>query len=170
MIIDKNKLKKELLDKLSDFYRLSNRDLDYAGVRVLDKGNRFCVEVYGELSYRALMDLSYQLDPIIQKYDKNAYFDAEDSGLLSAWVDKIVSIRDSVNNKLFMVEDVEIDGEWMGDFEVIAPDDYTALKKIRMHFKRNNTKDIVVYDIKCGEIYEEDWESALKEAHPEIIL
>lgn len=46
------------------------------------------VEVGMELGYNSLLDLAFNyLDPIIVKYDKNAYFDMADAGLLVAYID-----------------------------------------------------------------------------------
>lgn len=89
-MINKNKLKNDLLDKLGDFYRFTEYGeyLDIAEVRVIDEIDYFLVQVIAELNYDGLMELAQQLNPVIQKYDEGAYFIAEDSGLLTAWVHK----------------------------------------------------------------------------------
>lgn len=42
------------------------------------------VAVGAEVSYDGLMQIAQELDPIIQSYDQDSYFDAEDAGLLVA--------------------------------------------------------------------------------------
>lgn len=49
-----------------------------------DDENRIEVEVGAEVDYDGLMQIAQELDPIIQSYDSESYFDAEDSGLLLA--------------------------------------------------------------------------------------
>lgn len=44
------------------------------------------IQVRAELSYGALMDLSEILDPIVQKYDEDSYFEAVTSGIIEAFV------------------------------------------------------------------------------------
>lgn len=60
--------------------------LNYSRVDIgFDDGeNRIEVEVGAEVSYDGLMQIAQELDPIIQSYDQDAYFDAEDAGLLVA--------------------------------------------------------------------------------------
>lgn len=63
--------------------------LDYTNVSVNkdDEGN-LRVWVGAEVGYNTLIKISDALDPIIRKYDDDAYFDAEDAGLLVAYVRK----------------------------------------------------------------------------------
>lgn len=53
-----------------------------------DHGGMLKVEVGMELGYNSLLDLAFNyLDPLIVKYDKNAYFDMADAGLMVAYLD-----------------------------------------------------------------------------------
>ena len=47
------------------------------------------VEVRAELSYDSMFELSEQLDKVITKYDKNAYFDIDEPGIMSAFIEKV---------------------------------------------------------------------------------
>lgn len=44
------------------------------------------IEVGAELDYDGMLELGDALDPIVQKYDADAYFDMEDPGLMSAFL------------------------------------------------------------------------------------
>lgn len=44
------------------------------------------VEVRAEIGYDSMVELSVRLDPIVEKIDKDAYFDADMPGIISAIV------------------------------------------------------------------------------------
>lgn len=44
------------------------------------------VEVRAELSYDGMWGLKEKLDPIVQKYDEDSYFDMDDPGIMSAYI------------------------------------------------------------------------------------
>ena len=87
-----DQLRDDLIQKLIDvmsgttFGFTRNEAIDYSRVdiRFDDDENRIEVEVGAEVSYDGLMHIAQELDPIIQSYDQDAYFDAEDAGLLIA--------------------------------------------------------------------------------------
>lgn len=87
-----DQLRDDLIQKLVDvmsgttFGFSRNEAIDYSRVdiRFDDDENRIEVEVGAEVSYDGLMRIAQELDPIIQSYDQDAYFDAEDAGLLVA--------------------------------------------------------------------------------------
>lgn len=87
-----DQLRDDLIQKLVDvmssttFGFTRNEAVDYSRVdiRFDDDENRIEVEVGAEVSYDGLMRIAQELDPIIQSYDQDAYFDAEDAGLLIA--------------------------------------------------------------------------------------
>ena len=87
-----DKLRDDLIQKLIDvmtgpnFGFPRNDVLDYSRVDIGfdDDENRIEVEVGAEVSYDGLMQIAQELDPIIQSYDQDSYFDAEDAGLLVA--------------------------------------------------------------------------------------
>lgn len=87
-----DQLRDDLIQKLVDvmsspnFGFSRNEAIDYSRVdiRFDDDENRIEVEVGAEVSYDGLMQIAQELDPIIESYDHDAYFDAEDAGLLIA--------------------------------------------------------------------------------------
>lgn len=61
---------------------------DYSGADIyLNNDGYFVVTVYAEVSYSGLVKLMDALNPIVEKYDRDAYFDAETSGRCSAYID-----------------------------------------------------------------------------------
>lgn len=52
----------------------------------VESDGRFVVEVRCELSYDGMWRLKEKIDPIVQKYDKDAYFDFEEPGIMSAYL------------------------------------------------------------------------------------
>lgn len=89
-----DQLRDDLIQKLVDvmsspnFGFSRNEAFDYSRVdiRFDDDENRIEVEVGAEVDYDGLMQIAQDLDPVIQSYDKAAYFDAEDAGLLIAFI------------------------------------------------------------------------------------
>ena len=89
-----DQLRDDLIQKLVDvmsspnFGFSRNEAIDYSRVdiRFDDDENRIEVEVGAEVDYDGLMQIAQDLDLIIQSYDKDAYFDAEDAGLLIAFI------------------------------------------------------------------------------------
>lgn len=62
---------------------------EYLVVEVEDQEDgRTKVEVRAELSYATLDNIADELNKIVQKYDKDAYFDHEDAGIINAFIDK----------------------------------------------------------------------------------
>lgn len=89
-----DQLRDDLIQKLIDVMSGPNFGfprtdvLDYSRVDIGfdDDENRIEIEVGAEVDYDGLMQIAQDLDPIIQSYDKFAYFDAEDAGLLIAFI------------------------------------------------------------------------------------
>jgi hypothetical protein len=60
---------------------------DYSKVDIGEVDNGMVkVEIRADVSYRGLVKLSHALDPIVVKYDKDAYFDAEAPGIINAYI------------------------------------------------------------------------------------
>ena len=51
-----------------------------------DDGDATVVELRAELSYEGMMDLTAACDPIVEKYDNDAYFEMEEPGIAVAYV------------------------------------------------------------------------------------
>lgn len=62
------------------YFNLSSSIDNYFGEDVI------CISIGAELDYDALMDLAEKLDPIIQRYDPEAYCEPADVGILEACV------------------------------------------------------------------------------------
>lgn len=72
---------------LSDDFGFPEEELSdvlYVEAKPVDDG--IIVEVRAEVSYEGQRKLGLALDPIIQKYDADAYFDDADAGILEAYV------------------------------------------------------------------------------------
>lgn len=65
----------------------------------LEDDGRIRAEVRAELSYDGLYDLGEACNPIVQKYDKEAYFDMDQPGIMSAYLD-LDGVYGSVTNKI----------------------------------------------------------------------
>lgn len=119
-------LRDELIQKLVDvmsgpnFGFLRTEVLNYARVDIGfdDSENRIEVEVGAEVDYDGLMQIAQELDPIIQSYDEESYFDAEDSGLLLA-----VLSYDSLRNKMNVNSAVDIPEPSLDPPEYDEPDE-----------------------------------------------
>ena len=96
------------VNTLDDFMQTLNREVEQTGIQFLiDSGwddstardyfscrtsykedsSMIEVAVGAELDFDELMELAETLDTVINKYDENAYFDAEDTGRLSAYLE-----------------------------------------------------------------------------------
>lgn len=89
-----SELRSELYTKLIEVMQTSEigHDIDearqYTKVDVIfTEDNQLRIEVGAEVSYDDMWIIKEALDPIIQEVDENSYFDMEDSGLLSAYLD-----------------------------------------------------------------------------------
>lgn len=82
----KSKLKEVMISRGWGFYE--DEVDDYSGADIyLNNDGYFVVTVYAEVSYSGLVKLMDALNPIVEKYDRDAYFDAETSGRCSAYID-----------------------------------------------------------------------------------
>lgn len=96
------------VNTLDDFMQTLNREVEQTGIQFLiDSGwddstardyfscrtsykedsSMIEVAVGAELDFDELMELAETLNTVIEKYDENAYFDAEDAGRLSAYLE-----------------------------------------------------------------------------------
>lgn len=82
----KDKLTKELNKVMkSPEFGFDDDDIkEYSGVEVKENEGQIYVSVWAEVGFDALWTIKDALDPIIAKYDKDAYFDMEDAGRLLA--------------------------------------------------------------------------------------
>ena len=85
--INRDELKKDIEDGVKDFFKDDEEMLDYTKVVIEDETDEgIAVRVNSEIGFNTMMKLADKLDPIISKYDEDAYFDAEDTGRLVAYI------------------------------------------------------------------------------------
>lgn len=88
----------ELTEFLPELGYNDLNDMFVVDVTLEDDG-RIRAEVRAELSYDGLYDLGEACNPIVQKYDKEAYFDMDQPGIMSAYLDPD-SVYGSITNKI----------------------------------------------------------------------
>lgn len=76
---------------------------DFTRVEVTDKDNAYVVEIGAEVGYNTLSKLMDALNPIVAKYNKDSYFDAEDAGIASSHIWKKGMLKE--NTKQSLTED-----------------------------------------------------------------
>lgn len=72
---------------------------DYLFVEVKQSDDHIRVEVRAELTYRGLTKLTNELDPIIQSFDKDAYFEPVQPGIAEAYIWNISKINASIEDE-----------------------------------------------------------------------
>lgn len=86
------KLKNEILSVVKDVMMSPNFGFEedeieeYSVVEVTEKDGKIKVEVRAELDYDGLIELCQALDPVVEKYDKNAYFEPFAPGIINAYI------------------------------------------------------------------------------------
>lgn len=108
------------------------------------------VEVRSEISYDGMVMLADALDPVIQNYDKDAYFDQVEPGIMESYL------------KLeFKGEDINSAEEIMYD----DPIDFTKVYDYDFDFNVVVTEDMIDYedpDEDFEEIYDEDYDMTIE--------
>lgn len=77
---------------------------DYLFVEVKQSDDHIRVEVRAELSYDELTKLTHELDPIVQSFDKGAYFEPVEPGIAEAYIWNISSITSSTDENRGVIE------------------------------------------------------------------
>ena len=76
---------------------------DYSGADIyLDNRGYIVITVYAEVSYNGLVKIMDALNPIVEKYDSDAYFDADTPGRCSAYID-----LDNVPSNMYPYDDIQ---------------------------------------------------------------
>ena len=89
LIIDPTEIKTRIYEVLSIYLNKYTDDWeDYTVVEVVPEEDRTRVEVRSEYltSFDFAIRVSEALDRVVAKYDPDAYFDCEDSGILVAFI------------------------------------------------------------------------------------
>lgn len=76
---------------------------DYSGADIyLDNRGYIVITVYAEVSYKGLVKIMDALNPIVEKYDSDAYFDADTPGRCSAYIDP-----NNVPSNMYPYDDIQ---------------------------------------------------------------
>lgn len=76
---------------------------DYSGADIyLDSRGYIVITVYAEVSYNGLVKIMDALNPIVEKYDSDAYFDADTPGRCSAYIDP-----NNVPSNMYPYDDIQ---------------------------------------------------------------
>lgn len=94
--IDDAALKSEIEEGIREYFaspqggwpedELDQAVKDYSKVEIRREDDALVVEVRAELSYEGMVNLSLILDPIVEQYDSNAYFDMVTGGIMEAYL------------------------------------------------------------------------------------
>lgn len=91
--LNKDSIKAEIEKAIRDYFKhwddedYNDMVKDYLAIEVVPTNDgRTKVEVRAELTYGTLSKIADKLDPIVQKIDKDAYFDFEDDGIINAYL------------------------------------------------------------------------------------
>lgn len=80
-----------------------NESEDYSGADIyLDTRGYIVIVVYAEVSYKGLVKIMDALNPIVEKYDSDAYFDADTPGRCSAYIDP-----NNVPSNMYPYDDIQ---------------------------------------------------------------
>ena len=118
---------------------------DYAHVDVADTSDGLRVEVRAELTYDNMYDLAETLNPIVAKYDSDAYFDMVEAGIIEAFIhtgyasDDIESAQDVTAS---YHEDVEVLTDLIDD----ADDEITIQIDVPFEFEGELEDDVMTVE------------------------
>lgn len=98
---------------------------DYVFVEVTQEDDRIRVEVRAELSYEGLEELIENIDPIVQEYDNNAYFEPVEPGIAEAYIYNLSNVNSSetVEAGIYDVPDRPLDPPEDNSWEELDSDD-----------------------------------------------
>lgn len=137
-----------LLNRASQVMRMNgfplNEIADYLVVDIqpAEDGWLNC-EVRAELSYEGMSDMIDALNPIVQKYDKDAYFDHVTGGIISAYLpsgkfNAIQSATDTNSSKVFELVQYTPDSGENGpagdDFDVVDWGEFESEEAAKAHW------------------------------------
>ena len=96
-------LKNKLNTAIKKFFNDGPDAFEYAYVDVTKEEDGVRVEVRAELNYSGMDKLSDALNPIIQKYDKYAYFEQDQPGIIIAFIEN-KKLAESTDDEKYEVE------------------------------------------------------------------
>lgn len=112
---------------------------DYLVVEVTDNSDAIVAQVRAELTYSGMDTLANALNPIVEKYDKNAYFDHVEPGIIESYIfsDAVFSKTD-VNSAEYIDYENPVDAEKIYQVEF---DNTVTLEDNIMSFKEGEIFD-----------------------------
>lgn len=121
----KTKVWNAIVAKLEDDGWEPDDIADYVFVEVTQEDDRIRVEVRAELSYEGLEELIECIDPIVQEYDNNAYFEPVEPGIAEAYIWNLSKINSSetVEAGIYDVPDRPLDPPEDNSWEELDSDD-----------------------------------------------
>lgn len=170
------KLEQEIRDTVRKmFASLDDEDYndsigDYLVVEIKEENGRTKVEVRAELSYTQMHKLANRLDEIIQKYDGDAYFDFEDSGIINAYISKSLkeSLKENIGEQYLVEIQPDTEQETFNDYAG-ALDYFNARVSDYKKESRNSDVSVALHKVVDGEIIDtlEYWkkDETLKEEY-----
>lgn len=98
---------------------------DYSGADIyLDNRGYIVITVYAEVSYNGLVKIMDALNPIVEKYDSDAYFDADTPGRCSAYIDP-----DNVPSNMYPYDDIQNSEKIYSSQSQYTPGIYSAIEE-----------------------------------------
>lgn len=86
------------LDWLSDNVFMNEDDASsFTDFEIEDEDGIISISIHCDLDYDIMYELCEALDPIVSRYDPEAYFDFEDGGVMIAYLDKGISMVESAD-------------------------------------------------------------------------
>lgn len=145
-----DKIVKEVYAKIEKLYNNDKDLMEYVYVEpVIKKGHYddgsdlYGIEVRLELDYDGMMNMADELDPILRKYDKDAYFDMETGGIMMAALnlDKYKSLKEDWDDDDDYEDEDEDWEEMLYDFIAELPSKLE--KELGKEFSCHQTDDTV---------------------------
>lgn len=113
----------------------------YSAVDVYMKDDRIVCEIRGELSFDGLMEMCECCNEVIEKYDPNAYFDPEEPGIATAYLEVGDNMTVEGSQSITALEDSMID-----------PPDYDEPDEISEEFEIEVDLNSIVIQVDDQEI------------------
>lgn len=98
---------------------------DYLFVDLEQADDHIRIEVRAEVSYEGIEDLITSIDPVIQEYDKDAYFEPVEPGIAEAYIYNLSNVNSSetVEAEIYDIPDRPLDPPEDNSWEEIDTDD-----------------------------------------------
>ena len=112
--LDISSLEQKIRKEIRKFYKSFDDDdyeefvNDYLVVEIEDRPKDTKVEVRLEASYNTMDKIADLLNPIIQKLDKDAYFDHEDAGIINAFINKGKHSEKNIDEEAAELKEIEV--------------------------------------------------------------